>query len=411
MKLAQKVVVGAHTRPARILILGGDSDYNLGDRAILAALCHCLTADDRDVELTITSTMPRSPAWRALPGVTRVLPRGARATPSQLRSAAYQDLVVIGGGGLFQDDDSRAKMPYWLSRIAALRAMNRRIVAHCIGAGPLRHPESIMSGRLACNLLESVSVRDEFAQDALSRCATGPLDIVPDPAFMLPPAHPAEADRLIEQIGLTPGEPIIGVALRRWFHRRGGFVPNKIRSRVGGGGVAASDSERAALTSLLDQLADTLRALAGRLGASVLLMPTYNVAHEADSAVTELLKARLGGVRVRSAAIDDPRLYKAVAGRLTLMLSARMHPLILSASMGVPIVGLAYNPKFAGLFRILGLPERMLWLDGFRDSDRSRELQALALQALEDRTDLKARTGELAARCWERTAALAGIVR
>src|SRR5687767_7161010 len=34
----------------RVLILGGDSDFNLGDAAILTALCRCLAATDPRAE-------------------------------------------------------------------------------------------------------------------------------------------------------------------------------------------------------------------------------------------------------------------------------------------------------------------------------------------------------------------------
>ena len=57
---------------------------------------------------------------------------------------------------------------------------------------------------------------------------------------------------------------------------------------------------------------------------------------------------------VSLARIADPRLYKAVLGHAALIVSSRMHPLILGAGMGVPLVGLSYNDKFRGLFDQLG---------------------------------------------------------
>lgn len=387
-------------RPVRILILGGDSDFNLGDRAILTALCHCLAGNDRrPVALTVMSKPDRLPPP---PGVAHTLHRGAGGFASLLHSAARQDLVIIGGGGLFQDDDSRVKMPYWSARVAALWAVNPRIAGHCVGAGPLRHRESRLSARTACALLESVTVRDEFARGWLARCTDHPPEVVPDPAFMLPPAPREAADSLLERLGLTPGRPIIGVALRGWFHRRGGFVPHRTRSALRLGGCDGGE----AMEELLDQLAGALRRLAGRLNASIALLPTYHARYEADEEVCARLAERLQGINVKSATLTDPCLYKAVMGRLTLLISARMHPLILAAGMGVPMVGLAYNEKFRGIFRLLGLPERLLWLDRFRGEEQAAELEAMALEAMDDPTDLEARAERLAELCRERTEAL-----
>src|SRR5262245_23582676 len=133
------------------LIVGGDSDYNLGDAAILAALCHCFARSPARTSITITSGIsgPVTSTFAAdggiagaistaLPGVVTRIARGWREI---LACAREQNLIVVGGGGLFQDDDSRVKMPYWTARVAALRLANRNVVGHCVGAGPLRHAE------------------------------------------------------------------------------------------------------------------------------------------------------------------------------------------------------------------------------------------------------------------------------
>ena len=94
-----------------------------------------------------------------------MIPRGAAGVPALLRAAPPPDLVLIAGGGLFQDDDSRAKMPYWAARIGLLRTFNARVSALSIGAGPLTHPESRLSARIACASLDRISVRDRFARE------------------------------------------------------------------------------------------------------------------------------------------------------------------------------------------------------------------------------------------------------
>jgi len=350
------------------LIVGGDSDDNLGDAAILAALCHCFSRHERGVELTIVAgRSARKRAAHALPGVVRSLARGWRGLRATAACASRQDLVVVGGGGLFQDDDSRAKMPFWATRVLGLR---------------------------------SISVRDEFAHQWLSGCTQAPVDVVPDPAFMLPAAAPEAGAELIRSVGLSPDRPIIGVALRRWFHRRGGFIPHRLRA-----GWVANRGTRE-LDSLLDQLAGALSQVARRLDASVLFLPTYNVAHEADYEICWKLRARLDNTHAALALVNDPALYKSVTGHLSLMLSARMHPLILAASMGTPLVGLAYNGKFAALFDLLELPRRLVWLDDFVTADQSERLESLAIRACADTTDVAARAAQLADIVEWRTAAL-----
>lgn len=361
----------------RILILGGDSDFNLGDHAILYALCDSLSAQIPRARITITSNRH---APGDMPGVTEVIPRGPRSLPALITTTGKQDLVIVGGGGLFQDDDSRIKMPYWGTRIRLLARKNPRIVAHSLGAGPLRNPESRWFARLACENLQHVSVRDGFARDCLAACTDRPIDIAPDPAFMLRPAPLEAADTCLQHNGITPGEPVIGVALRGWFHRRGGFLPQKLRARV----ALDRNHGKRDMHACLQQISRALSALSEELGARVLLMPSYDAPQEADVRVCRQLAAMMPHRVTSLALIHDPRLYKAVCGRLTLMISARMHPLILAAGMGVPGVGLGYNGKFGGFFDMLGGTERLIGLDAFRDGDQVDQLLSLTRAALDD---------------------------
>ena len=383
----------------RVLILGGDSDFNLGDTAALTALCQCLGATDPRAELTIVSGHTSGPR---LPEGVKVIPRGPRGLEQLVQTARASDLIIVGGEGLFQDDVSRAKIPYWALRLATLRLLNNNIVGHCVGAGPLDHADSRLFARLACAHLRSVSVRDEFARRALASCTPKPIEVVPDPAFMLQPAPPGAGEALLRSLGLKAGRPIIGVALRHWFHRLGGFVPHRIRSRRG----VDRAPGHAEMARMLTQIASALRTLAHRHDAAVLLMPTYNVKHEGDAVVCRKLRAELRDLTTRLVLIDDPCLYKAVAGQLMLMVSARMRPLILAASMGVPIVGLAYNGKFEALFDALGVAQRLLWLDEFAAGSQAQRLEELAAAAIGDVIDLRSRSQALADTVFSRTAAL-----
>jgi len=388
---------------ARILLLGGDSDANVGDTAILLSLCQAIDRIRPGAEVTVLSNrrgllegLARS---GALPAGVRALPRGPGGFASLLQAAPKQDLIMVGGGGLFQDDDSRVKMPYWAARIALMRALNRRIVGHSLGAGPLEHLESRASARVACGSLRSVSVRDGFARKWLSDSIGRDVSVVPDPAFMLHPAPVAMARGLITSVGLSADKPFIAVALRRWFHRRGGFVPHKIRSALG----FDSGEGRSEMEHVRWDLARTLRALSKRLDAQVLLMPSYHSAHEGDAGECEQLLAQLSGVKAGIARIADPALYKAVAGRASLMISARMHPLILAAGMGVPLLGLAYNGKFDGVFNLLERRHGLLWLEDFRCGSRAKQLEKAALAALGEPNGLKDRAAQLASQAFAAT--------
>lgn len=389
---------------ARIILLGGDSDFNVGDRAIVHALAAQVSLLARDLHVSIVGRAAGESTWPAV--IDRVIPRGAKGFVELLSEARRSDGVCVAGGGLFQDDDSRVKMPYWAARLSLLRAANPNLAGHAIGAGPLGHAESRAAARIACAQFRAVSVRDEFAWRWLSPCTGHVVPVVPDPAFMLPAASSMRAAGWLRERGLRPGQPVVGMALRRWFHRRGGFVPHRVRHALRSGRGAGE----AEFDALLRDVAAAVRPVCTQLDASLLLLPSYDVAHEGDGAACARLAKLLPGVSVRLGRIADPTLYKAVAGRLELMVSARMHPLILAACMGVPVVGLAYNGKFAGLFDLLGIPGRLLWLEDFRGGAQAARLEGLMMSALADGDAIGRRAEELAAQSREATRRLLDVL-
>lgn len=382
---------------SKILILGGDSDFNLGDAAILEALCERFAvAGAAEIAVTSSQMTPRP-----IRGVTAVLRRGFSGSRALFATAAAADLVVVGGGGLFQDDDSRIKLPYWAARLAALRLVNPRIVGHCIGAGPIRHVESRWFARSACSNLQSISVRDRFAQRALTACTAQPVDVVPDPAFMLDPAARSHAESHLHMLGIDTRQPIIGVSLRSWFHTRGGFIPQRLRAQLG----MNRNAQKLAMKQFIAQFAIAIEPLARELNATLLLLPTYTAAYENDTLVCEALANALPGRAVKIAKITDPRLYKAVTGCLSVMISSRMHPLILAAGMGTPLVGLAYNGKFEGLFDLLGLPKRLIWINEFATT-QPESLTQLAIEAMTAKDNVRQRAANLGSQVSARTAEL-----
>lgn len=372
----------------KVLVLAGDADHNLGDAAIFQSLCCALRTAQDDIQITSVGEI----GGPASQNETVSIPRGAKGFPRLLKCARGQDLVIIGGGGLLQDDDSRIKMPYWALRTALMRSLSARVAGYCLGAGPLTHRDSQLFARWACASMHSVSVRDAFAQSWLQRCTSRRVTLVPDPAFMLQASSADRATQIVTEAGLRPGR-LIGVALRRWFHTRGGWLPHKMRVKFGlDRGVGWMH-----MSMFVKQLATSLEKLSKQLDCGILLMPSYDLAHEGDVTACRSLAAELNGkVPTGFALIRSASDYKAVAGAVTLMVSARMHPLIFAASMGTPVIGLPYNGKFGGLFDLLGLPRRLVWMDEFKSRDPGDQIFQLAREALEDSTDLRARANELA---------------
>jgi len=61
-----------------------------------------------------------------------------------------------------------------------------------------------------------------------------------------------------------------------------------------------------------------------------------------------------------------------------------MHAAILAAGQGTPIVGLAYNPKFFGMFSLLEQEDRCVSIDDFVQNASRQELAEMLVNAIRE---------------------------
>jgi polysaccharide pyruvyl transferase WcaK-like protein len=378
----------------KLLILGGDTDDNIGDRAIVYSMCNELRNLDPRLKISILSNNPARD--RVFFGATAI-PRSISHQPEMLRNSRSSNLVLIGGGGLFQDDDSLVKMPYWGIRTALLKAANPkgRIIGYSLGVGPLNKPVSRLFARIAFSCMETVSVRDDLGKKIASSLTKKPIHLVPDPALTLPSASKESATKLFEEHNIPiRNTTVVGVALRRWFHQKGNIIPHRYAVNYRLRKIPGSrmcEKMIGLLAAVLDRIASTYNAV-------IVFLPTYTVSHEADDEICRQTMAKMVSRKKHLLKIKDPMLYKSIAGQCSALLGGRMHPTIFAASAGTNIVGLSYNQKFFGLFKLLDLEDNVISIEDFVSKEKSETLFKIIAQAIKKRSDIKHRANKLAER-------------
>lgn len=375
-----------------VLIIAGDADGNLGDRAILYAMCAELRAAKPGLRITAVSNA--GALQHAGMGIDIIQP-GMRGFARLILAAIRADVVICGGGGLFQDDDSLLKMPYWALRVLLMRLCCRRVIGYSLGVGPLSAPTSRWSARLAFSCMRQITTRDPVAQATAQALTSKPVAVIPDPALLLAPETAKQARYWLEEQGVpVDGRPLIGVTVRRWFPPKSRLVPNRIASKF-----QRSDNTVVHQSALLcTLLAEVLDHLVQKSNAYILFLPTYNVPHEGDDRLCREIQHGMTRDPGKVLCIDDPCLYKGVCTQLEVLLSGRMHPAIFAASVGTPVVGLAYNPKFSGFFSMLGLDQYIMDVHAFVTHGLTDQLAGIVHNAVNEKLDISADITEMSSR-------------
>lgn len=342
----------------RVVISGYYGFHNLGDEAVLYSMVSALRELQPGLGITVLSADPAFTA-RAY-GVDAV----NRWRPREVAGALGGcDLLISGGGSLLQDVTGIKSLAYYLGVIAMALAYRRPVMFYAQGIGPVRSAAGRRLVGLAARRAKVVTVREQASRYDLAGMGVHPaaIQVVADPVLGLSPAavDPAPGRQILAAVGISTEAPLVGVAVRHWP----GF------QRV-----------QTALTGACRELAGT--------GVQMVLLPLH---HPGDLELSRAVAADLGGTAV----VIPERLTVPAAmwliGHFSALVGMRLHALIMAAVMGVPPVGISYDPKIDRFLGSLGLKPA----GAVDDLSTSSLLASLNRALSSDPTQLKAAVAPL----------------
>lgn len=369
----------------RIVLSGYYGFANLGDEAILTALVQQLREAAPEASLVALSGDPAH--TRRTLGIEAVHRLDAPGVFNALRGAS---LFVSGGGSLLQDVTGLGSVPYYLGLIKLAQLLGVRTMFLGQGVGPLNLPSSRWLVGQVARAADALTVRDEASRDLLSRCGVpkSRIQLTADPVLALAPAPKDEIDALWARLGLEPGRPTIGVAIRpwsTWFER-----------------------QLKAFSAVLAQHALTH-------DAQVLLLPFHrpdDVLLHAE--LRECMAMRPEGHRPPVVTLEAPLApaeMMGLLGRLDLLVGMRLHALIMAAASATPAIGLVYDPKVSAFSDLAGFPT-IASITALEDSDNLARTMAQVWEHREAvRVDLKARQARWREQALENVAIAAELAR
>jgi len=352
----------------RYLISGYYGFGNLGDEALLRTIASELVRREPGAVVDALSATPETTAREY----------GIEATPrwdqAAVRAAIGRaDVVLSGGGGLFQNGTSLKSLLYYagIVRTATRAETPAMIFAQSIGPLDFWGKQTVKE---CCKGLAAATVRDEKSRSVLAPLVPVAVERSADPVFLyeLPAEAPVADDPLA---GLS--EPLVIACVRKTAHTADGT---------------------AALAAACDRLAE-------KHGARVAFVSFGGVA-DAESATLIIRKCRSKPMLVPLDGLDA--IARAIS-RATMVIGVRLHALILAIRFGVPVLAVPYDPKITGLLADCNYQLPPLWTPGTRSPRalveslvddawaRRAELAADVRAAAADQRDRAGRSFEIAA--------------
>ena len=306
-----------------VVVAGWVGSTNLGDELVFAGLRRLLAA--RSAHTTAISR--DSEATQRLHGTDATAASDPRALWRTVRAA---DALILGGGGLVQDETSPFNLPYHLARPALAEAASRPWAGIGLGVGPVR----TAAGRRLARLLrraEGVSVRDTTSADLLATLGVPGAVPAADLAFHLPRPEVEVQDRLV-------------VCLRAWGGSGRSRLPVRGKTQVD----ATPDW-------FVERTAAALDAAAEATGLAVHLVALQA---DRDDPIHARVAARMRTPAERHTPTLDEVVPLIASGRV--VVAMRYHAAIAAILGTRPAVLVGYSPKVTALADHLGAGGRLL---------------------------------------------------
>lgn len=308
---------------AKKLLLAGYFGFdNSGDDAILKAMVENLKREN-DLELTALSKDPEktSKAYE-IKAVNRF------SLKEVGREMKETDIFVFGGGSLLQDITSSRSLYYYLFLLKLANHYKKPVFIFANGIGPINKG---FNRRLTKRLLDKaafITLRDQSSFNFVRALGVSNknIEVTADPVFMIESSSEARVDEILKEQGIELSKNVLGISIRQW-----------------------PDSPM-----LARELAKFCDGLIGE-DLDILIVPMH---YPYDVEYSEQIKVLSKNKRIHI--INSKYEVEDLIGLLKkcqLVLAMRLHALIYSAKANVPIIGLIYDPKVAGLVDELSIRE------------------------------------------------------
>ena len=343
-----------------ILISGYYGFNNIGDESILRTVIDNLREKLPNVDVTVLSQDPAQTSAKYNVKAARRM-----SLWDILRSVWRCDRLLSGGGSLLQDATSGRSILYYLFILRLAQLLRKQTFIYSQGIGPITAPRNRRLTASALRRADGIVVRDAKSRDLLLEIGVPGhlIHVTADPVIRVKKADTALGLEILSREGCPrePGRLTVGWAVKS-------RKPNK---------------------AFLQEVGRCVLWLQEAYGAQSVLIPFF---HDEDLSVCEAVAGKLDGQVgcLRQKYLSEETL--SIIGCMDVLVGVRLHSLIYAAVMGVPMVGISYDPKVESFLSSIQQPTPFtvedFTLEGFQAAfretmERREEICTTTAQCLE----------------------------
>ena len=290
---------------------------NVGDDAMLMAIIDNLKMYKKDLRILVLSKNPIE--TRRIYNVDSI----SRINLIHiLLIMKNSKLFISGGGSLIQDNTSTRSLIYYLGMIWLAKKMKMKVMIYANGIGPLNKKNNRSLTKYVVDKVDVITLREELSYRELADLNINKpqIHVTADPAFTIQPEDEEHINYLLLDEEIDPNSSYIGISVRKW---------------------SGHDKYEATIADIADYIIENY-------GINVLFIPMH---YPGDLVIIENIRAKMKNKSYAVSKKHSVSEILGIIGKTEMLIGMRLHALIFAASIGVPIVGIVYEPKVEGFLK------------------------------------------------------------
>lgn len=306
-----------------ILISGYYGNLNIGDEAILGIIVKKLREIEvelkEDFNITVLSSRPD--LTKKTYNVNSI---NRKSFYKVVKAIKKCDILISGGGTLFQNETSNRSLYYYLFQIFIAKLFGKKIIVLSQGVGPIKKKLNWIIFKKIINHVDKITLRDYDSYNLLKE-ANIKKDIVlaADPAFLLEECTEEKINYILQNEGIKDISSCIGVAIRGWKNE------NDMTQK---------------LAVLLDDIID-------KLNYKIVFIPFQGKWDKKKS--IEIAQYMKNTPYILND-IYTPQEVLGIIKKLKAIIGIRLHSLIFAAKVNTEFIGISYDPKIDSFLKMYG---------------------------------------------------------
>lgn len=321
--LERESVEKAVRNPVYDIIISGYYGFkNIGDDAMLQAIINNLHTYRKDLRIVALSNDPLE--MKRAYGVDSI----KRTNMFYIYKAMkHAKLFIYGGGNIIQDNTSTRSLFYYLSTTWLANRMRLKVMFYANGIGPLNKYINKKFTKKIINKVNVITLREEFSLQELRRLGIDKPRIIltADPALTVEMDKSVDVESIFAKESIDSAGPFIGISARRW---------------------QGLEKYAEIIALVIDYMIETYNI------KPVFIPMQYPGDLLAAWAIADKMKGKPYIIKNKYNISQT----LGIISKMEILVGMRLHALIFAASLNIPIIGLAYQPKIEAFLEYIHQP-------------------------------------------------------